>query len=402
MASDAGDNPVSPAVGELIRAGVRAVLDAPPEWITELNDAVTHGAGMEEIADDDHLRAVALTINAGNLAHWAATMMSAPGARVPVNITDEARAFVRDLARRGLDARSLDSFRTAQNVAWRHWMAICFDLTDDPTLLRELLHVTSESIAVFIDDTVQAMAEEIDVVRAELAGDTHAERRAALALVLEGAPIAQPRAEAQLGYRLDGPHTALVLTADPGSGPEELEAVCTAVTEASGASRRLVVLAGTDESWVWLPIAEHLDVTGVDTGGVTIAVGGVGVGRDGFRRSHFQALEVRRTLARLGSSRRVARHADLRLVALVNDDLAAVDDYLAKTLGELRSAPDEILETVRVWFAAGCNVSRAAERLYTHRNTVIRRLARADALAPVPIADDAVHVAVALELLAWR
>ncbi|MCF8590312.1 helix-turn-helix domain-containing protein [Gordonia sp. HY366] len=396
------DTPVTPAVAELIRTGVRAVLDAPPEWIAELNSAATSGAGMEGVAGDSPLLEVALRINAGNLSHWAAVNMVEPGARVPVAITEEARAYIRDLARRGFDSRALDSFRTAQNVAWRLWMQICFGLTDDPELLRELLEVTSTSIARFIDDTVRELAELIETARAELAADTHAQRRAAVALVLEGAPITAERAESQLRYRLDGPHTALVLVGDPGTPPEDLEATCESIMEASGVTRRLVVISGASELWVWLPTATVAADDAVSAHpGVRVAIGSAGEARDGFRTSHFQALTVRRLLGRPRSSRRVARYEQVRLVALLGEDRAAADEFVTSTLGELKGADVQVLECVRAWFAAGCRVSETAAVLYTHRNTVLRRLARADALLPVPVRENPVHVAVALELLDW-
>lgn len=401
------DTPVNDAVAELIRAGVRAVIDAPPEWIDELNAAALSGAGMQPVAGDSQLLEVALRINAGNLSHWAAVNMVEPGARVPVAITEEARAYIRDLARRGFDSGSLDSFRTAQNVAWRLWMQICFGLTDDPVLLRELLEVTSASITQFIDDTVRALAELIETARAELAADTHAQRRAAVALVLEGAPIAKDRAERQLRYRLDGPHTAMVLIGDPSTPPEELEATCESIMEASGVTRRLVVVSGASELWVWLPTAEvalgeaSLGEVASRHPGVRVAIGSAGEDRDGFRTSHFQALAVRRLLRRSRSSRRVARYEQVRLVVLLGEDPAAADEFVASTLGELRAADEQVLACVREWFASGCRVSETASALFTHRNTVLRRLARADSLLPTPLRENAVHVAVALELLDW-
>jgi DNA-binding PucR family transcriptional regulator len=49
-----------------------------------------------------------------------------------------------------------------------------------------------------------------------------------------------------------------------------------------------------------------------------------------------------------------------------------------------------------------CNASRAATRLYTHRNTLLRRLARADEMLPQPLQTNSVHIAVALEALRWQ
>ena len=57
---------------------------------------------------------------------------------------------------------------------------------------------------------------------------------------------------------------------------------------------------------------------------------------------------------------------------------------------------------MRTFITLQCNASRAAARLYTHRNTLLRRLARADELLPRPLADNVVDVAVALDVLRWR
>jgi DNA-binding PucR family transcriptional regulator len=57
---------------------------------------------------------------------------------------------------------------------------------------------------------------------------------------------------------------------------------------------------------------------------------------------------------------------------------------------------------VRTFVAEQCNASRAATRLYTHRNTLLRRLARAERLLPRPLAEASVDVAVALDVVRWR
>ncbi|MEU0500792.1 helix-turn-helix domain-containing protein [Nocardia sp. NPDC005998] len=49
-----------------------------------------------------------------------------------------------------------------------------------------------------------------------------------------------------------------------------------------------------------------------------------------------------------------------------------------------------------------CNTARAAARLYTHRNTLLRRVTRAQELLPRPLDDNVVPIAVALEMLNWR
>lgn len=390
----------SPAAVEVIRAALIQVADQPGDWVNEYNAAALRGVRLDEIADDAVLIEELLDANEANLAHWVSHNVQAPGVRVPVRVVDDGAEMVREMVRRGLDAGMLDAFRTAEAMAWRRWMEICFTVTDDAEILREVLDLTSRSITTFIDDTVRAIADQIDVARAQLAGDTHAERRAAVALILEGAPITQARAESQLHYRLSGPQTALVLTG-VGASMTRLEAVCDSLMTANGITARLTVLAGADRLWVWFPTSTF-DAAAVSADGVRIAVGQPARGREGFRRSHFQALFADRTAIRLGSSRRVVRYDDLALIGAMSDDPGVVDEFVAQTLGDLATADPDLRECLRVWFAERCNSTTTAARLYTHRNTVVRRVARASELLPVPLERNAIAVAAALEVLNWR
>ncbi|NMO01109.1 PucR family transcriptional regulator [Gordonia sp. TBRC 11910] len=390
----------SPAAVEVIRSALIRVADPPEDWITEYNASALRGVRLDEIADDAVLIEALLAANEANLEHWVSHNFAAPGARVPVRVVDDGAAMVREMVRRGLDAGMLDAFRTAEATAWRRWMEICFTVCDDAELLREVLDLTSRSITTFIDDTVRAIADQIDVARAQLAGDTHAERRAAVALILEGAPIQQARAESQLHYRLSGPQTAVVLTG-VGASMNKLEALCDSLMTANGITARLTVLAGADRLWVWFPTSTF-DAAGIFADGVRIAVGQSGRGREGFRRSHFQALTADRTAVRLGSSRTVVRYDDLALIGAMSEDREVVDGFVAQTLGELAAADPELRECLRVWFVERCNSTTTAARLYTHRNTVVRRVARATELLPVPLEHNAIAVAAALEAMYWR
>lgn len=389
----------SPEVAALIRRGVERVQSPEAAWVEELNTAMMRGSGMSEILTDPVLTATALRTNLGNLARWASANMSAPGMRVPAEVTEDTAEMVHELVRRGLDAAALDAFRTAQNAAWQVWMEICFGLTDDPRLLRALLEVTSASIATFIDDTVTLLAERIAVARAQLAGDMHARRRAALALILEGAPITTARAEVQLNYRLSGAHTAVVVSGDAAVGSSALEQVCEDIMAANRLTRRLTVLAGVAELWVWFPTADLAVATVAE--GVRVAVGAAGLGREGFRTSHLQALGTHRLMGRLDSHRHWATYDELRLLNAMSDDPAVLHDFVHHTLGDLLTADPELIECLHVWFAEQCNASAAAARLFTHRNTVVRRLARAQELLPVPLRSRAIAVAAALEVATW-
>ena len=398
---------VSPRIRELIRRGAEVALDPRAEWIEELHNASLSSPVMRPLAEDPVLAAGTRQANLANLLHWVTANVQQPGRRVVPYLGTEVLESSRDAVRRGLYQSGLDAYRTAQAVAWRRWLEICFDLTSDPNELRELLDVSALSISTFIDDTIAAVSERMEAERLELTRGAHAERRAAVTLLLEGAPIARARAEAQLGYRLSGPHTAAIVWGTPTTAPDQLEAAAESLLRTSRASSRLTVVASAAALWLWLPVdtVPHVGQLEAELAAhpdVRVAVGRPGRDVDGFRRSHLDAVVAQRMLTRLTSPRRVARYQDVQLVALLTADPTQADEFLADTLGDLLHADGETRQAVAVYVQEQCSTTRTAERLYTHRNTVLRRLARADQLLPRPLAENVVAVAAALEVLRWR
>jgi DNA-binding PucR family transcriptional regulator len=396
-------NHPSPRVRELIRQCAQIIVNAPPEWLEELDTAVL-GANPAIAADPDLAGAVSRS-NRANLYFWSTANVRDPGAPVPANTGPEPVTVARELVRRGLDAFALDAYRVGEGVAWRRLMEIAFALTSDPAELHELLDVCSRSISAFVDATLAAIAAEIDLERDELTRGTHAERRETVALLLDGAPIPRRRAEERLGYALTGPHTAAVIwTDDPSGDLARLDAAAQSFGHAAGA-RVLSVLASAATRWVW--VAGSVDTDALLRSvcampDVRVAVGPRANGVDGFRRSHFDAITTQQLMARLHSPQQIAHFTDVQLVALITADTDRAAEFVKYTLGDLEFAGTELQDTVRTFVAAQCNASRAAERLYTHRNTLLRRLARADELLPRPLANSSVEVAVALDVLRWR
>ena len=58
----------------------------------------------------------------------------------------------------------------------------------------------------------------------------------------------------------------------------------------------------------------------------------------------------------------------------MSQDPDRADRFVTRTLGELATAPAEIRAAVLAFITEQCNASRAAAQLYTHRNTVLRRI----------------------------
>ena len=60
----------------------------------------------------------------------------------------------------------------------------------------------------------------------------------------------------------------------------------------------------------------------------------------------------------------------------------------------------DLVLTLKTYFAAGGNASEAADRLFLHRNSMLYRLERIQALTGLDLRDDRVALALQLGLLA--
>ncbi|WP_063733624.1 helix-turn-helix domain-containing protein [Streptomyces sp. RTd22] len=92
---------------------------------------------------------------------------------------------------------------------------------------------------------------------------------------------------------------------------------------------------------------------------------------------------------------------EVEVATLVGQDPLRAAEFARQTLGDFAQAPADLHETVRSYLRLLGNASATAEALFTHRNTVIRRLARPDDLLPCPLHEDPLRIAVALEVLRW-
>jgi DNA-binding PucR family transcriptional regulator len=138
-----------------------------------------------------------------------------------------------------------------------------------------------------------------------------------------------------------------------------------------------------------------------DVPDVRVALGTPATGIEGFRRSHFQAFATQRLLARLASAVQLARYESVRVVSLATQDERQAQDFVTETLGDLVGASPTVRDTLRTYLQLQSNATRAAAALYTHRNTIVSRLAKAEQLLPRPLDQSAFEVALALEILHW-
>jgi DNA-binding PucR family transcriptional regulator len=142
----------------------------------------------------------------------------------------------------------------------------------------------------------------------------------------------------------------------------------------------------------------------------------LGIAREAFRRGIEQTVYTTyhagqnavqaywmRTAFALSADPEVLRQAlaagSRSLAGFVDDMVAAL--FVARTLGQLADADPDLRDTLCVYIGEQFSAARAARALYTHRNTVLNRLHRAERLLPLPLAGHGLEVGVALEIAQW-
>ncbi len=298
------------------------------------------------------------------------------------------------------------AFRAGHAQAQRLLLKLAFTVTTEPEELRELLDTAAWSMGDFVENTITSVMEMMRAERAAILRDSQPELRETIALVLDGAPITRQRAEERLGYRLDQTHTAVVIwSAEPDSDVRRVDGVA-AMLGKERTIRPLTVMPGESTKWVWLPGTDDIDREllrgAVDPcGPVQVAVGAPAEGVEGFRRSHLEAVAAQRMVARLNSPQRIVFFDEVHMVALMTTDVESAEQFVRQVLGDLAHASTEIRDTVLAFVEENGSVQRVAARLYAHRNTVVRRMTRAQELLPRPLAQNRVQVAAALQVLQW-
>jgi DNA-binding PucR family transcriptional regulator len=399
-------DPPSDAAAAIIREATAKLVEEPGGLLKEINEAVFDSLG-DAVRGEPALAAAIERSNRANLMGWAMANLRNPGMPVPPNVGPEVLDVARDVVRRGLDDTSVNAYRVGQNIAWRHFIAAAFSVSDDVEALQEALDIVAQSSAAFVDGTIGAIYVQIEREREQLLSGVQAERLEVVSLILDGAPITAARASARLRYELQRPHTAYVVWSDDESPDQgQLERVAESLADAALARRPFTVAATVSSLWAWFSGVDEFDVEALRAAvppdaGVRVALGTTNAGIEGFRRGHLDARETQQLMLRGPDHLRFASHQEVQVAALMTADADRAQAFVARTLGDLATADPQLLETLRTYLRQGSSAARTARALYTHRNTVINRLSRAEELLPAPLAGRNLEVGLALEIVHW-
>lgn len=397
----------SETVRELMRKGAELAQALPAEWVERLNQSLFSSPEDARLLEDPVILAASRRANRAELLHWANANLQRPGEPVEPYVSADMVDTARELARRGLSELLMNVARSTQNAAWDLWMKMAFSLTQDPAVLEEFLEVSSRSISEFIDSNMRVVTQIILEEKSAQAHDDPIDKRSLVSRLLDGRDVDAEQFGRRLGYSLAQRHHAcLVWSETPDAEIRPLEDMARALAQLTGTVAPLIVFAGPATLWAWSNAAKPLDLNLLQDVArqfpkIRAAIGSAGAGMNGFRRSHLEALTTQRLMGRLAGSPAVATIDQVRMVSLMTQDARAARQFVLSTLGRLATEPTVLQHSLHAFLANGCNITQTAEVLGTHRNTLLRRLERAQDLLPIPLADHRIQIAAALELVIW-
>ncbi|WP_231868908.1 PucR family transcriptional regulator [Rhodococcus opacus] len=367
-------------IGELTDLVRRRLRSDVPEFTADVDPALA-------VSETERIAAALRSIIDG--LEGAAEPSSAP--------LDEATAEARAVAQAGIDLNLLiRTYRVAQAAMLDVLLSETTDLIDDP----EIQLAIQQQISRFQFDWNDAVLEAVirayqDAQYSFFFHSRDRQLRTSLRELIAGRTDNPP----PIDYPFAQNHLAAVVWGD------RRDHLVDQVAEILGSAKR-VHLAGTSGTvLVWYSLRNpdedvHRLKAELDRHeGAFYAFGNPGRGIAGFRTSHQQAWRA----YRVGrwSSTPVTWYADIALESLFMKDIQAARDFVTQQLGALDPADprtDVLFETLRAYFAAGCNAVRAAGELAVHERTVSYRLRSVEDQLGISVLDKRDELVVALRL----
>jgi DNA-binding PucR family transcriptional regulator len=389
---------------ELLRNICKEFL-TDPSVLRPIQDALVDTIDPRFGSDPSIAEAIAEATRA-HTHHWARSMYEDPRRDVEPHLTIQIVSIARDGYRWGEEDTFRASHHAAQQAMWSILMRIAFSLCDETAVLQPALERASRSLSLWTDRTITAMINILEQERSALSGDQHVRRLELVNLILGGAPVPVTAVDQSLGYSLAARHLGVILWAPPQIADRAaLVQVASELGRIAESRSRLLVHASASSLWLWLtpgiPVsAEALETALAPHRDVRLAIGSLDEGVDGFRRTHDHAVETQR-LVQSNNAHRVACYDDVAAVLLLARDEARLREFIYATLGPLASGPQDLRDTLRMFIDQRYNASRTAELLFTHRNTILQRIRRAEDRLPVTLDRHGTNVGIALDAMHW-
>ena len=328
-----------------------------------------------------------------------------------------AEEYARRLAQRGVPIAALLRAYRIGSARFQYW---CLEelghSTDSASVISAAGLRIADITAAYIDRVSEEVVSAYEAEKENWLRNLSAARAARVRALLGNARVDLDSSEAILGYRLRQHHVAVVCWAGAaGDGVlARLERVTAEVARQAGCHGRPIFLPQDESSaWAWLPLGIH-DVFPIQVAstfpadvktGIRFALGAVGSGVPGFRRTHQQALGAHAVALAAGPSGPfLTSFDDVAPLALMSGSIDLVRVWVAETLRSLADDDEHSLvlrDTLRVFLEEGGSFKATAERLTLHKNTVQYRVRKAEQSLGRPVGEDRLQVELALLASQW-
>jgi DNA-binding PucR family transcriptional regulator len=330
----------------------------------------------------------------------------------------EALAYAKEYVRRGLGLETLQrAYRTGQATLSRMWLEELRLRAGNAEELADTFGFFNDWLFQWVETLEHRLTEYYMVERELRLRGTSAMRSEQVRTILDGSPVDVRNASATLRYELERRHIAYVVwttgaTLDAPNGNAlfgAMERVAADVAALIGATDHLTVpLGGYLACWAGFrqaPRGEALDghLQLVTNRGINVALGQVGEGIGGFKRSHEEAVLARR-VHQLGSQEgqpTCVRFTEVAFEVMLTHSRDEARRFVAQQLGDLAGedkSAARLRDTLRVFLEENGSFQNAAARLGVHKNTVAYRIHRAEELLGYGVKERQLELQTALRL----
>ncbi|MDZ7881898.1 MAG: helix-turn-helix domain-containing protein [Mycobacterium sp.] len=395
---------------ELLARATEQLGSEPVAWAVEFGyDLATQSVEKFPELGSAAAQLNRLRLGCESITITAMLMLDSGGLVRPETPADTLRGL-HDYVYRGIPLTTVwKSMQLGHSLLSKALMAACRLLTEDsdqPRLLQRVSEILFDYVNSVFDDISEAYTAEHE--RRML---TTAEARGrAITALLNHSAVDIGAAEALLRYSLaHRTHLGTVVWLDEASVADEmpLHEVARMLLDGAGSKQTLVMPQGPLTVHGWGNSAGEFDLDGLRAvldghPGVRCAFGRVGLGVDGFVRSHHEAADARQVADALPAvAAPTVPYVDVRHLRLVVDDVSRVDRFVTEVLGPLADDDRhhaELRTTASAYLRLRRSPLAVAKELHLVRNTVGYRLKKVEELLGRSLDDSTLQTWLALEL----
>lgn len=281
---------------------------------------------------------------------------------------------------------------------------------DQPAIARDVVRVVAEFWQRITRETSMSYQRESERWK----GSRAIRRQDAVKSLLRGAALDLSEVEKSLNYSLEQWHTAVVLrfvdTPIDVARTYPFERLAGELARSAGVGSS--VLALPDNGYrceIWLgggQLSQPPSLRGLSLPeSLRVAVGEPAFGVEGFRRSHDEAKTAERIGRESDNGAQFVIYRDIELASLLLADPTRAKSFVTRVIGPLIGADErseELFQTLEQYLSSNGSLSKTAEALHMHRNTVSYRLQQIKKLISRDLTDFEVRVSVEIIRIAPR